>query len=135
MSVRRTDQDLAATAADLLPHPVTKELRTRYRALPVMLHTSGLAATYAYVAAKANGDGALAEAYRKVARGIRDRLHSQCLLTSEQVTDDRTVLRALGELDTQTYMRAAAEVTALTTWMSRLADALYQRDGQQDGHE
>jgi len=37
------------------------------------------------------------------------------------------VLRALGELPTPTYMQAAAEVTALTTWMSRLADALYQQ--------
>lgn len=127
MSVRRADQELAATAADLLPHPVTKELRTRYRALPVMLHTSGLAATYAYVAAKANGDGALAEAYRKVAQGIRDRLRTRGLLGVREAADDRAVLRALGELPTPTYMQAAAEVTALTTWMSRLADALYQQ--------
>ncbi|MBE1533957.1 type III-B CRISPR module-associated protein Cmr5 [Actinomadura algeriensis] len=124
----RTEQQMAATAAELLPSPVTRELRTRYRALPVMLRTSGLAATYAYIAAKGNGDDRLADAYARVARGIRDRLRSQGLLSPEDTADHRAVLRALGAMDTPVYLRAAAEVSALTIWMSRLADALHQRD-------
>ncbi len=101
MSVQRIEQNLARTAADLLPDTITKELRTRYRALPVMLHSSGLAATYAFIAAKANGDDRLADAYDRVARGIRERLREQSLLTQAQTVDHRTVLRELGTVDSR----------------------------------
>ena len=56
MTVHRVDQGMAVAAARSLPDNVDKELRTRYRQLRVMLHTAGLAATYAYIASKA-GDG------------------------------------------------------------------------------
>ena len=80
MTVHRVDQGMAVAAARSLPDNVDKELRTRYRQLRVMLHTAGLAATYAYIASKA-GDGVdettpdsadkLARAYRDAATGIR----------------------------------------------------------------
>jgi CRISPR/Cas system CMR-associated protein Cmr5 small subunit len=130
--VRRIDQTMAAAAAALLPATVSDDLRTRYRTLRVMVHSAGLAATYAYVASKANGDGDLATAYRDVARGIREHLARRGLLASH-VRGDRATLAALAEMDLERYARAAAEVAALTGWMSRLADAVHQR--AKDGGE
>jgi CRISPR type III-B/RAMP module-associated protein Cmr5 len=125
--VRRIDQTVARAAADLLPQTVSKELRTRYRTLNVMVRTAGLAATYAYVASKANDTGDLAAAYRMVCEGIRDHLERRGLKPAT-VSGDREMLEYLGGMDLHDYTRASAEVAALTRWLSRLADALYQRD-------
>jgi CRISPR-associated protein Cmr5 len=125
--VRRIDQTMARAAARLLPPTVSKELRTRYRTLNVMVQTAGLAATYAYVASKAGGTGELETAYRMVGEGIRDHLEQRGLKPAT-VSDDRGMLEYLGGMDLHDYTRASAEVAALTRWLSRLADALYQRD-------
>jgi CRISPR/Cas system CMR-associated protein Cmr5 small subunit len=128
VSVRRIDQDMAAAAAGALPRPVTPELRTRYRQLRVMLHTAGLAATYAFVAAKASGEtGQLAQAYDQAGRGIRDRLAAVQLLAGDPARlEPRQVLEQLGSMEGSDYARASAEAAALTGWLSRLADALVQ---------
>jgi CRISPR/Cas system CMR-associated protein Cmr5 small subunit len=142
MSVRRVDQNMAAAAAGILPPAAEltgadqKALRTRYRQLRVMLHTAGLAATYAFVASKAGDHGALDLAYKQAAKGIREQLASRHLLTSGPAgTDAREVLRQLGEMDGMRYARASAEVASLMGWLSRLADACYQDDGQHAGGE
>lgn len=134
MSVRRVDQNMAAAAAGMLPRPVTPELRTRYRQLRVMLHTAGLAATYAFIVARAgsvSGSSGLAPAYAQVAQGIRDRL----TLPSVDVRslDPQQVLRHLGEMPSADYARASAEAAALLGWLSRLADACAPQDQQQTG--
>jgi hypothetical protein len=134
VSVRRIDQDMAATAAGMLQRPVTKELRTRYRQLRVMLHTAGLAATYAFIVARASsttGSGDLARAYSQVAHGIRDRL----TLASGNASplDPQQVLLHLGEMKTTDYARASAETAALLGWLSRLADACAPQDQRQAG--
>jgi CRISPR-associated protein Cmr5 len=128
MSVRRIDQDMAAAAAGALPDPVTPELRTRYRQLRVMLHTAGLAATYAFVASKAAGESPqLARAYAEAERGVRDRLAAVRLLTGDPSRlGPRQVLEQLGSMQGSDYARASAEAAALTGWLSRLADALVQ---------
>ena len=135
MTARRIDQDMASTAASLLPGEVTKELRTRYRQLRVMLHTAGLAATYAFVASKANanadGDSGLGAslpaAYRLVAKGIRERLAVLGMLTTDPAaTTHAEVFTALGNADAASYARASADVAALAGWLSRLADATYR---------
>ncbi len=74
MSVQRIDQGMATAAAELLPEHVDKELRTRCRHLRVMLNTAGLAATYAYLAAKSGSQTSLERAYRDVAESMRERL-------------------------------------------------------------
>ena len=126
MSVRRIDQDMAATAARMLPGTVDKELRTRYRQLRSMLHQAGLAATYAFVASKATGAGKLPDAYRSVAEGIRERLGTLDVLTGDPTSaTHRDVFEALGKTGAPEYARASAEVAALTGWLSRLADAVY----------
>lgn len=128
MSVRRIDQDMAAVAVGALPRPVTPELRTRYRQLRVMLHTAGLAATYAFLAAKAAAEtGQLAQAYAEAGRGIRDRLADLQLLTGDKARlGPSQVLEQFGKMDGSGYARASAEAAALTGWLSRLADALVQ---------
>jgi CRISPR/Cas system CMR-associated protein Cmr5 small subunit len=107
-----------------------KALRTRYRQLRIMLHTAGLAATYAFVASKAGGSGTLERAYAEAARGIRQRL-ADVLAGSAAQMDAREVLRQLGEMDSTKYARASAEATSLVGWLSRLADACYQEDAPQ----
>jgi hypothetical protein len=121
--MRRIDQGAALAAAGALPDPVSKELRTRCRTLRVMLHGSGLAATYAFVAAKSAGTDDLSQAYGKVATMLRQRLVERGVLGAG-VVGHRAVLAALGELPVAEYARASAEATALMSWLARLADAL-----------
>lgn len=136
MSVRRVDQEMAATAAGMLPDTVDKELRTRYRQLRAMLHQAGLAATYAFVASKATGQGKLPDAYRNVAEGIRERLATLDVLAQDPATaTHQDVFKALGTAGAPEYARASAEVAALAGWLSRLADAVYvpAETGQDSG--
>lgn len=128
MSARRVDQGMAAVAAGLLPAEVKSELRTRYRQLRVMLHSAGLAASYAFIAAKARGErGELAESYADVAGALRVLLADRGLLTGDPAAlSPSDVLQQLGGLDVARYARASREAAALVGWLSRLADASYQ---------
>ncbi|MEY9214320.1 type III-B CRISPR module-associated protein Cmr5 [Thermobifida halotolerans] len=133
--MRRLDQGMARDAALLLPEgdPArAKELRTRFRRLPVQLRTSGLAATYAFLAARSGTSGSdpLGRSYADVAQQVRARLADAGLLPAEVRTAaapavHRTVLRELGEMDTARYARATAEVALLFGWLRRLAEAVY----------
>jgi CRISPR-associated protein Cmr5 len=127
MSFARVDQAMAATAADILPSVVTRELRTRYRQLPVMLRTAGLAATYAFVASKSRDPGPLGQAYSRVAGGIVDHLADRQLVMAQPgSTDHRRALELMAGMDLATYAQASAEVAELAEWLARLADALYR---------
>jgi hypothetical protein len=131
VTARRIDQDLAVTAARLLPSPVTRELRTRYRELGHMLRSAGLAATYAFIAAKSSevGETGLADAYRQAGKGLLKRLTDAELLTGEEPSAAE-VLTWLGEMSPFEYARASAEAQALTSWLARLADAMYDPSDQ-----
>jgi len=131
VTTRRIDQNMATAAAAALPQAATlkdtekKALRTRYRQLGAMLHSAGLAATYAFIAARSSTEkDVLADAYRQVARAIRERLAEVGLLSRD--LGPREVLEALGRMSAVEYARASAEAAALTRWLSRLADATYQ---------
>jgi CRISPR/Cas system CMR-associated protein Cmr5 small subunit len=131
MTVMRIDQGMAAAAVRALPARVDKDLRTRYKQLRVMLHTAGLAATYAYIASKAGDPDSpgIEGAYRKAADGIKDRLAELGLLSGDARTlGVRDVLGQLGRMDSVPYTRASAEVTAFAGWLSRLADAAFQEE-------
>jgi len=131
MSVRRVDQGMAAAAAGLLPAKVSKELRTRYRQLRIMTHTAGLAATYAFIAAKAGERSDLAVAYQRAGEGIRERLTGLGLLSGDaKQMGVREVLGQLGGMDAVQYARASAEATAFTSWLARLADAMHQAESE-----
>jgi CRISPR/Cas system CMR-associated protein Cmr5 small subunit len=131
---------MAAVAAEALPDDVDRELRTRYRQLRVMLHTAGLAATYAFIAAKAkDADGTgqgrpdkLAAAYQTAGEAIRKRLAARAMFPGgSEPRTAREVLAALGKMSQVEYARASAEAVALVGWLSRLADAVYVPG---DGH-
>jgi CRISPR type III-B/RAMP module-associated protein Cmr5 len=133
VTVTRVDQGMAAAAARALQSvTVNRELRTRYRQLRVMLHSAGLAATYAFIASKAgpdDGDGepaGLAGAYRAAAAGIRARLADTGLLPDAKDITVRDVMRELGDMDPVRYAQASAEAAAFAGWLSRLADAVWQ---------
>lgn len=131
MTATRIDQDMATLAAGMLPDEVTSKLRHRYRQVRVMLHSAGLAATYAFLASKSNngdaGADALSIAYGKVARGIKQRLADLDILPGDPAgASHKDVLAALGKADAAHYARANADVDALAGWLARLADAMYQ---------
>ena len=142
MTVRRVDQGMAAAAARALPDEVDRELRTRYRQLRAMLHTAGLAATYAFIASKArdadedgtgNGQGKLATAYRDAAAGIRARLSDLSLSPGDvRQMSVRDFMAELGGMDPVQYARAGAEASAFVGWLSRLADAAWQERDERD---
>jgi hypothetical protein len=130
MPVSRIDQGMAAAAVAALPPVVDKELRTRYKQLRVMLHSAGLAATYAFIAAKAGNNGSLETAYRDAALELRKRLVTQGLLTGDARTMTvRNVMGQLGAMEPVPYARASAEAAAFAGWLSRLADAAYNEQG------
>lgn len=127
----RFDQAMARAAAGMLPPVVTGTLRTRYRQLPVMLRTSGLAATLAYLVGKTD-EKELGIAYGLVASGIRKHLTDHHIVgpapAGTPLQANMWLLTKLGELPTAGYARAAAQVEALAGWLSRLADARFQAD-------
>jgi CRISPR type III-B/RAMP module-associated protein Cmr5 len=132
MTAMRVDQGMAAVAAEVLPGDVDRELRTRYRQLRVMLHTAGLAATYAFIVAKAkdtDGQGQrdkLATAYHTAGEAIRKRLAERKMFPGgAEPAAARDVLTELGNMSQVQYARASAEAAALMGWLSRLADAVY----------
>ncbi|MDA2812549.1 type III-B CRISPR module-associated protein Cmr5 [Nocardiopsis sp. RSe5-2] len=132
----RIDQELASIAYEILPERVTKEVRTRMRQLPSRLRGGGLAATYAFICARANDSKAeLGQAYGLLADKIAQRLADQRILGKAGDTMTRQqCLRHLAEATPIEYARASAEIDALAIWLSRLSDALSDRseDGGAD---
>ncbi|WP_017622013.1 type III-B CRISPR module-associated protein Cmr5 [Nocardiopsis chromatogenes] len=144
----RIDQELAAIAYEILPEKVTKEVRTRMRQLPSRLRGGGLAASYAFICARANeskADGSkndskaqLGRAYGLLADKIAQRLADQRILGKAGDTMTRQqCLRHLADATPMEYARASAEIDALAIWLSRLSDALWDRsdDGNGAGNE
>src|SRR5690606_13267656 len=133
-------------AAEQLPDVSDRsaeELRTRFRQLPAQLHTSGLAATYAFLAARSGTASSqeLRDAYGRVAELIRGHLAELELvpggLSSTPVpAAHQDMFTALGQMDTVDYARASAEVARLFGWLRRIAEAVYadrSGGGQDDG--
>lgn len=130
--MRRTDQGAALAAGRVLPTTITPVQRRRYRTLRVMIRTSGLAATYAFIAAKAgpatpaaDTDDTVASAYRTVLDHVTTHLTTVGLRDSAMHPVD--VIAWLGNLSTDQYARASNTVNELLTWLSRLADATPDR--------
>jgi CRISPR/Cas system CMR-associated protein Cmr5 small subunit len=134
MTVQRIDQGMAVIAARVLPDEVTGELRARFRQLRVMLNGAGLAATYAFLASKADsGPRAdnLGRAYAAAERGIRERIFP----AGDVPRNSREVLARLGTMSAVDYARASAEAAAFAGWLSRLADAVWQESGGRNGDD
>jgi CRISPR type III-B/RAMP module-associated protein Cmr5 len=121
----RLDQELARKAAELLGDTVKPDLRTRMRSLPVMIQTSGLAATVAFLLSRAKGDD-------------RDNPYWQ---TAELILSDaaatagipimsgtpKSSLKTVAAASAAQYVLAETRAIQLAIWLSRLADALVER--------
>lgn len=127
MSLRRIDQTMAARAAQILEGEVNEQLRTRMRQLPGRLRGSGLAATYAFLMARAAKDDAVARAYERLTLAIAAYTDERRLLADKplDLTPEK-FLRYLAGASADRYARVAAEIDILAVWLSRLATALYR---------
>jgi len=135
---RRVDQGMAYAASSMLPDTIDKDLRTRYRQLPIMVRTAGLAATMAFLVAKSDEKTDLGRAYQRVATGIRKHLSAgpRTAVSGLSAAGDtvgaakanESLLAALAAMRPGEYARAAAEAEMLACWLSRLADARWQAD-------
>lgn len=127
MSVQRTDQAMAAAAAEILGDHVNDELRARMRQLPSRLRGSGLAATYVFLMARSQTDDDLGRAYRHLTQQIADYTVEAKLLGEKTPSRLRPeeFLRHVSGASLTNYARLSAEVDLLAGWLSRLADALH----------
>lgn len=125
----RIDQKLAVAAAEVLPAEVNKELRTRMRGLPVMIHTSGLAATCAFLLSRA-AKPELADPYYATAMAM---LKAGADAAREPVDDDPNVtLTRLAAAPGHKYLLAETRARELALWLSRLAQARYRGEANGD---
>ncbi|MBE3001111.1 type III-B CRISPR module-associated protein Cmr5 [Nocardiopsis sp. HNM0947] len=144
-SFTRIDQSMATKAVDLIPsgsEEYAQELRSRFSHLPGQLRSSGLAATYAFLAARANTASSekLRNAYTDVTRTIVRRLCERRFvkLQSEPLEDNspvphQAVLEQLGKMSTLYYALATREAAMLFMWMRRLSDSVTPGEEAQGG--
>jgi len=127
----RFDQIAVRAAVTAVPDPVTDDLRTRLRQLPVTLRRCGLPATLAMLMAREQqgSNQQLRAAYGKAAAEISKTVGEHLgwhgdgagPLTPEQL------LRKLGDADPVDYATATRYAELITIWLKRLAEARYQQ--------
>lgn len=123
--IRGVDQDWALAAARALPDPLTKEQRTRFRTLRTMLRTSGLATTYAFIAAKSDSHTPVGLAYDQTRALIEEHLADADLgLLRSDTRGARGILAQLGDLSPAAYLLATRTASGLLDWLARLAEAV-----------
>lgn len=123
MTFHLRTEGLAVAALTALPDPITKSLRTRCRTLRAMAHSSGLAATYAFISSKAEKVGSReAQDYAQIRESIDRRLLELNLLPQDANTPRQT-MTGITEMDSGTYLRASDDIERLLAWMARLAEA------------
>jgi len=126
----RLDQELARKAAELLGDTVKPDLRARMRSLPVMIQTSGLAATVAFLLSRAKGDD----------RENRDWKTAELILSDAAATAGiqitagmpKSSLKTVADATPAKYVLAETRAIQLAIWLSRLADALVERPASPD---
>lgn len=123
----RVDLQYAAAAAGVLDAilrssqgKLPAEISTRMKDLPMLLQTSGLAATLAFYGAKAGSD-ALGQAYGQVGTRLRAEAAASLGIDADPVT---TFFRALARKDAAAVAVATMRVKALATWLRRLTEAV-----------
>lgn len=122
----RLDQELARKAAELLGDTVKPELRTRMRSLPVMIQTSGLAATVAFLLSRAKGDDPN-NPYWKTAELILSDAAETAGIRITPGTPKASLNKVAADASPAQYILAETRAIQLAIWLSRLADALVER--------
>lgn len=124
--LRRIDQTLASQAADVLRGRVDSTLRTRMRGLPMLIQTSGLTATAAFLLSRVSKDvkDPKDDPYWRAAKALLDdAAHTAGLRVDD---DPRATLTLLARATGERYVLAEARARLLSVWLARLADALYE---------
>lgn len=121
----RIDKMLAVKAAQALPEKVDPELRTRMRALPTMIHTSGLAATCAFLLSRRKTDDKK-DPYHATAVAIMDAAAEAAKIPV--AADPNVTLTGLAKASGHQYLVAETRAHMLAIWLSRLAQARSKPD-------
>ncbi|MGQ0841587.1 type III-B CRISPR module-associated protein Cmr5 [Actinokineospora sp.] len=118
----RVDRGLAVAAADALPDQVDNELRSTLRALPVMIHTSGLAAACAYLLSrvKVQQDS---DRYFRTTRAVLADAAEFVQLKDREGRKPLELLNELVKLRDQDYIAAERRATVFAGWLARIATA------------
>ncbi|HEX6076908.1 MAG TPA: type III-B CRISPR module-associated protein Cmr5 [Micromonosporaceae bacterium] len=124
--MNRYDLELAKAAEATLEEirdgkPVSREIFTRLKGLPVMLRVNGVPATLAFYGAKAT-DSEIGAAYRKVGQALR----GQLAVELDWSTEPDQFFTALSNTQPADLARGFARLEAFAGWLRRLAVALEQ---------
>ena len=115
----RLDHRLAHTAARALADvAMTDDLRSRLTGLPVLLRTSGIAATCAFLLSKADD-----AAYKTTATILLTEAGDAAGVDIPRGASGPEQLRRLTEFTEQQYLLAETRALLLATWLSRFARA------------
>ncbi|MFC0438060.1 type III-B CRISPR module-associated protein Cmr5 [Kutzneria buriramensis] len=123
MTATRIDHELAKVAAKTVPGTVSDDLRTRYAGLPHMIMASGLAASVAFLLAKAESTagGIDGPAYREAATTLLDDA-ADCAGIPRGEHPNAT-LTNIANADHHRYLIAESRARMLAVWLARIANA------------
>lgn len=116
----RLDQLLAVRAAEVLPAEVSPVLRTRMRGLPVLVHTSGLAATCAFLLSRSERPE-MTDPYYHAAMAMLTTAAEAARLPVGK--DPHVLLDSLVRARGHQYLMGETRARELALWLSRLAQA------------
>lgn len=129
----RLDHELARKAAQSLGDKVEPELRTRMRSLPVMIQTSGLAATVAFLLSRARKQDSSDQYWRTAELILLDAATTAGIQVKEG--EPNRSLKAVAGASPAQYVLAETRARQLAVWLSRLAQALAERPQRRDGQD
>ncbi|MFI5592854.1 type III-B CRISPR module-associated protein Cmr5 [Amycolatopsis sp. NPDC051758] len=117
----RLDRDLAVAAARALPDTVDKDYLTVIRTVPVMLHSSGLAAAAAYLLSRVrptSDDGP--DRYARVSQAL---IEDAARFVGIAATGPPLPILDALLADEATYRLAERRARGFAVWLARLAAA------------
>lgn len=112
---RRLDHQLAAIAASVVPDHLSADQRRRFRGLPAMIMSSGLAATGAFLLSKKE------KPYRDAAKALLEDAAKHARIV---VADDPYgTLSNISKESGHRYAIAEARARIFASWLARVASA------------
>ncbi|MGH3623229.1 MAG: type III-B CRISPR module-associated protein Cmr5 [Sciscionella sp.] len=122
MTAPRLDRGLAMAAARALDPVVRKDDRSVLRAIPVMIHTSGLAAACAYLLSRAKGDRN--DRFYRATKAILTEAALAVGAIDHAAVDTVDAARLLDiVVNHESYALAERRARAFAVWLARIAEA------------
>lgn len=112
----RLDHQLAAAAATVIPDQLSAEQRRRFRSLPAMIMTSGLAATGAFLLSKKKE-----KPYLDAAEALLDDAAKHARIPMGD--NPNTTLNNISKESRHRYAIAEARARMFAVWLARVASA------------